>query len=322
MTAAGEGGPARRPRPPGRHAAPAGEGVAPEPGAGTAVADLHAHTRRSDGVLEPLELARQARAAGVRLLAIADHDSLAAFRELRAPDAGLPPGLALVPAVEINAVTAGADLLGGEVHVLGLGVDPDDDAFEALLAAQRGRRRERFLATLDRLDALGLPVRDQLADLDLARDDALGRPTVARALVAAGRVPDVETAFRELLNGGRPAYVPRRGLGPLEAVRAIRAAGGLASLAHYAEAPARPDVLRELVAAGLDGLETHHRSFDAATREAMREVARAHGLVETGGTDYHGDLGPYAASHATLVLPDAVAAAARAAIPADRIHSA
>ncbi len=170
----------------GRHAAgPGTEPVAP----GDAVADVHTHTRRSDGVLEPAELVRQAHAAGVRLFAIADHDNLAAYRELTAPGADpLPDGLDLVPAVEINAVTRDLDLdlPEGELHVLGIGVDPADDAFEAAIAAQRGARRLRFTATVARLRDIGLPVDAHLPEGVMESDDALGRPTLARALVAAG----------------------------------------------------------------------------------------------------------------------------------------
>ncbi len=111
---------------------------------GTAVVDVHAHSLRSDGVLEPAELVRQAYEAGVRLFAIADHDNLAAFRELTAPGAAtLPADLELITAVEINAITRGLglDLHEGELHVLGIGVDPDDAAFEAAIAAQRAARR-------------------------------------------------------------------------------------------------------------------------------------------------------------------------------------
>ena len=246
-----------------RHAPRLDAGAALVPG--DAVADVHAHTTRSDGVLAPAELVRQAYEAGVRLFAIADHDNLAGYRELVAPGAPpLPPGLTLVPAVEINAVTRGLglDLVEGELHVLGIGVDPDDEAFEAALAAQRGARRARFLATVERLRAIGLPVDAQVEALDLTADDALGRPTVARALVAAGFAESVEDAFRRILAHGQPGYVPRTGLGPVEAIRAIRAAGGLASLAHFWEAPERVPLLRELVTEGLNGLESHHRSFD------------------------------------------------------------
>jgi predicted metal-dependent phosphoesterase TrpH len=296
-----------------RHALRPGE-AAP---AGSAVADLHAHTTRSDGVLEPAELVRQAHEAGVRLFAIADHDNLAAYRELTGPAAApLPDGLELVPAVEINAVTRGLelDLPDGELHVLGIGVDPADAAFETAISAQRASRRSRFAATVQRLGEIGMPVKAHLDPAVLEGDDALGRPTLARALVAAGFAGSVEDAFQRILGHGRPGYVPRTGMSPVEAIRAIRAAGGLASLAHFPEAPARLSLLRELVAEGLDGLETHHRSFDAETRSSMSAAAGLLGLVETGGSDYHGDLGPYAETHALLVMPDALVAGLRRAI--------
>jgi hypothetical protein len=285
---------------------------------GDAIADVHTHTTRSDGVLEPAELVRQAYEAGVRLFAIADHDNLAAYRELTAPGAApLPPDLVLVPAVEINAVTRGLDLnlLEGELHVLGIGVDPADDAFEAALVAQRRARRTRFHATVDRLREIGLPVDAQVAALDLTGDDALGRPTLARALMRAGFAESVEDAFRRILAHGQPGYIRRTGLGPIEAIRAIRAAGGLASIAHFRDAPDQVSLLRGLMDEGLDGLESHHRSFETETREAVSATARALGLIETGGTDYHGDLGPYAEAHAGLVMPDGLVAGLRAAIP-------
>lgn len=317
-----------------RHAArPDGEPFEP----GTATADLHAHTTRSDGVLEPEELIRQAVAAGVRLLAIADHDNLAGFRELAAagavagvtnaagrtdgPPLAPPPGLDLLPAVEINAVTRGyaVELGEEEIHVLGLGVDPASEAFEAALGLQREARRIRFHATVERLHGLGLSIEDQVAGLDLRTDDALGRPTVARALVAAGHAETVDDAFQRILAHGRPGYVPRTGLGPHEAIGMIRTAGGLASLAHFAEAPKHEPLIRELMDAGLNGLETHHRSFGEAARAAMTAFATSLSLIETGGTDYHGDFGPYAESHAGLVLPDRIVAAFLTAIDPTRI---
>jgi predicted metal-dependent phosphoesterase TrpH len=281
------------------------------------VADVHAHTRRSDGTLEPEDLVRQAYATGIRLFAIADHDSLAAYRELTAPGAAVLPGdLVLVPAVEINAVTRGLglDLPEGELHVLGIGVDAHDEAFEVAISAQRGARRQRFGTTLARLRDIGCPVDDHLPDGVLESDDALGRPTLARALVSAGYADSVDHAFATILGHGRPGYVPRSGMSHLDAIRAIRRAGGLASIAHFGEAPQRHDLLRDLMDEGLDGLETHHRSFNEATRAAMSATARELGLVETGGTDYHGDLGDYAADHAGLVMPDDLVAGLRAAL--------
>ncbi len=297
-----------------RHGA-ASEHASIVPGSGpTATADFHAHTTRSDGVLEPAELVRQAAEAGVRLFSITDHDNLAGYRELRA--SGFGEVLELVPGVEINAVTRGLGLQipGGELHILGLEVDADDEAFEAALASQRAARRARFEATLGRLRDARIGVDAQVEALDLTRDDALGRPTVARALVAAGHAASVEDAFDRILGYGMPGYVPRQGLGPVEAIRAIRAAGGLASLAHFYEAPTHLPLLRDLRAEGLNGIESHHRSFDAAARQSVSAVARELGLVRTGGTDYHGDLGPYAGAHAGLVMPEALVTALRSAI--------
>jgi 3',5'-nucleoside bisphosphate phosphatase len=293
--------------------------------AGVATADLHTHTTRSDGILEPPELVREAWAVGVRLFAIADHDNLAAYRELRAAgQAAVPAGMELVPAVEINAVTGrlGAAVPEWEIHVLGIGVDPDDEVFESILAAQRATRRTRFFATVDRLRSLGLPIDAQVALLDLTGDGALGRPTVARCLVSAGFAESVEDAFQRILGDGQPGYIPRSGVDPVGAISAIRAAGGIAALAHFGAAPDHMDLLRELIAVGLNGLESHHRSFDDEARAAVSAVARTLSLVETGGTDYHGDLGPYAESHAELVLPDVIAAGIRSAIDPSRIHQA
>jgi predicted metal-dependent phosphoesterase TrpH len=119
----------------GRRAPAAGRIVPPEP----TVVDLHAHTCRSDGLLEPSALVAAAAAAGVRTLAITDHDTLAGYRDLVAPGAGpLPPGLDVLPGVEINAMAGGLNLPDGELHIVGLGVDPADVAFEAALAEQRG----------------------------------------------------------------------------------------------------------------------------------------------------------------------------------------
>jgi predicted metal-dependent phosphoesterase TrpH len=303
---------------------PRAPGADVDAGAGRATTDLHTHTTRSDGVLEPDELVRQAAGAGVRLLAIADHDNLAAVRELARSTTGVGAyGVELVPAVEINAVTTRAwgPIADGEIHVLGLGVDPEDEAFEALLAHQRSARRERFDEMVRRLRDLGMPIDAQLERIDVSSDDALGRPTIARALMAAGFASSVEDAFDRLIARGKPAYVPRTGLDPAAAIRAIRAAGGLASLAHFPEAPKQIPLLRELIGEGLNGLESHHRSFEPETRAAVSAVARELGLVETGGTDYHGDLGPYAESHAELVLPEAIARAARAAIEPGRIRT-
>lgn len=245
-----------------------------------------------------------AAAAGVRLLALTDHDTLAGVREV-APH--VPPGLTLVPGVEINCIVpADAGHWEGELHVLGLGVDPADEAFEQALARQREARRTRFSRILARLRDLDMPIDDEIKAAAWTDDDALGRPTVARALIARGHATSVEDAFRRLLGHGMPAWVPRDGLGPVEAIGAIRAAGGLPVLAHFSEAAERQSVVRDLITVGLGGLEVHYLAWSAETVEQVGQVADALGLVRTGGTDYHGDLGPYGEAIAALSIPDGV----------------
>ena len=287
-----------------RHAPVPAEGAVLPPSPSSV--DLHAHTTRSDGVLAPATLVGDAYAAGVRTFALADHDTLAGYRDVVAAGV-VPSAMTLIPGVEINAlVTRDLGLWEGELHILGFGMDPDDEAFEAAMAGQRDQRRVRFGRTVDRLRELGLGIDAQIAELDPTDDDALGRPTIARALIGAGFASSVEDAFARIIGHGAPGYVRREGLGPEEAIRVIRAAGGLPSLAHFREAPVRIDLLRELIDVGLAGLEVHYRSFDVATTAAVGEVATALGLVATGGSDYHGDLGPYAESHAALWVPPEV----------------
>lgn len=301
-----------------RHDAPDDPVVPPGP----STIDLHTHTARSDGLLEPADLVAQAAAAGVRLLAITDHDTLAGVREVLAAGA-VPVGLELLPGIELNAVVRDRpELRESEVHVLGLGVDPDDERLEATLVAQRDARRIRFDRMVRQLAAIGLPVDDALAALPATSDDdALGRPLVARAMIAKGYVASIEDAFQRYLSRGRPGYVPRDGLGPIEAIHAIRAAGGLPSLAHFSEAPERLGIIDELRAAGLAGLEVYYRTFDAPTVRALEQVAASRALVATGGSDYHGDLEPYAATYAGLWVPPTVEGPLRAAIAGARFSA-
>jgi predicted metal-dependent phosphoesterase TrpH len=270
--------------------------------------DLHAHSNRSDGVLPPDELVQAVAAAGVRVLALADHDTLAGVRELIAPGSPALP-LELLPAVEINSIATGIpDLWEGELHILGLGVDPGDEAFEAVLERQRGFRASRFRQIVDCLRELGFAVDAQAEELlkgpGAASGASLGRPQIARCLVAAGHAESVADAMGRLLGRGCPAYVPRLGLGPFEAIAAVDGAGGVPVLAHFADARGRLDLVQELAERGLAGLEVHYRHFDADTVAELAAVAAELRLIPTGGSDYHGDGETYAEAHAQLYVPD------------------
>jgi predicted metal-dependent phosphoesterase TrpH len=303
----------REPSDRGRH----GRRQPPTAESGASTVDLHTHTLRSDGVLQPEALVAAAGAAGIRTLAITDHDSLAAYRELTASGA-TPPGLELIPGVEINALARGIRLAEGELHILGFGMDPDHEAFEAALSAQRAARRIRFERTVALLRDVGLPIDEQVAHIDLTRDDALGRPTIGRALIAAGHATSVEDAFRRVIGWGGPGYVQREGMGPRDAIDAIRAAGGVPVLAHFSEAPDQVPLLRELASIGLAGLEVHYISFPPETVAAVGAVARTLGLIATGGSDYHGDTMTYADAHAALHVPEVVGERLRGAITGAR----
>jgi predicted metal-dependent phosphoesterase TrpH len=287
--------------------------------------DLHTHTTRSDGVLTPLALYEQMRESGMRVVAITDHDSLEGYREIAAAGLGTlggPDGPLVIPGLEIN--TIGGELTsrdglgrdGDELHILGFGMDIDDPVFRAVRARQRQGRQERLGRMLERLRQLDMPVDEYLAGDPQV--DAMGRPHVARALIRAGYATSVDDAFGRYLGWGMPAYVPRYGIGPEEAIDAINGAGGISVLAHSPSAPDRPELMAELQAAGLAGLEVYYRSFVPETVERMRAFAAARGLVATGGSDYHGDTMSYAEAQATTSVPDAVGEALVEAIAARR----
>jgi 3',5'-nucleoside bisphosphate phosphatase len=276
--------------------------------------DLHTHTDRSDGVLPPGQLYDDMRAYGLRVAAIADHDTLAGYRELRAAGLGReagPDGPQLIPAVEINSIAdrqlreMGVQLEEGELHILGFGVDADDERFEARLASQRDSRKTRLLLIIEALRRLGKPIDDQIALL-LERQEALGRPHIARAMVEAGHVESVQQAFDLWIDRNGPAYVPRQGLATRDALDAIAAAGGIAVLAHYPAAPEQPELIDLLVDWGLRGLEVNYRRFVPETVERMAAFATERRLVATGGSDYHGDGMSYAEAQATTWVPDPV----------------
>lgn len=285
----------------------------PARAAGPTTVDLHTHSRRSDGVLEPRALVAAAAAAGVRLLALTDHDTLAGVRELRSAGAPpLPAGLELVAGIELSTTVDG----DRELHLLGYGLDPDNDRLEARLAAFRAERRRRFERIVDRLRAIGCPVDEALAGLDLAATDALGRPTIARALVAAGYASSVADAFERFLGRGGPAYVPRPKLDPPAAIGLVREAGGVAVLAHPADVLPDEPLMDALVEAGLAGLEVHYRGYPPEVVATLAAIARRHRLLATGGTDFHGDDGPYEHAAREVEVPASAGRRFRAALAA------
>lgn len=247
--------------------------------------DLHTHTRHSDGSFEPRESVALALERGLRVLAVTDHDTTAGIDE--AEEAAQGSGLEVVPGVEFSA-----EYEGGSVHVLGYWMDPDHPEFRDELTRLREDRVQRGERMVERLRALGHPVTAERVR-EIAAGGSVGRPHVAQALVEAGVVPTIKDAFsEELIGTGGRAYVPKHALHPVEAVRLIRRAGGLAVLAHpvhWRDGIPTPDALiDEMVEAGLDGIECAHPDQDPPVEARYRERAARHGLVATGSSDCHG----------------------------------
>ncbi|MEP7360906.1 MAG: hypothetical protein ABI744_04935, partial [Chloroflexota bacterium] len=167
---------------------------------------------------------------------------------------------------------------------------------------QRNSRKTRLLLMIDKLRELGVPIDDQIAPA-LASDEAVGRPHVARAMVAAGHVETVQHAFDQWIDRTGPAYIPRQGMKSREAIDAIIAAGGIPVLAHYPAAPEQPTLLKLLMDWGVRGVEVYYRRFAPETIAAMVELAGSLGLLTTGGSDYHGDTMSYVEATRTTFVP-------------------
>jgi predicted metal-dependent phosphoesterase TrpH len=260
-------------------------------------ADLHMHSAFSDGLLSPTDLVDLAYRRGVRIMALTDHDTIDGLPEAFAAAARYPD-LTLIPGVEIST-----DLPGNEVHVLGHFIDWHDEEFGRRLQHMRHSRLGRARKMVEKLTALGKPISWERVQ-SLASEGAVGRPHVARALVEAGHVATVNEAFDLYLGRNGPAYVERERLAPREVVEVIVAASGLATLAHPRELDSLDELLSELKAAGLIGMEVYYQDYSPEDVERLRIVADRFAIIPLGGSDYHGLGGPQQREPGDIPLPD------------------
>jgi predicted metal-dependent phosphoesterase TrpH len=272
--------------------------------------DLHVHSNASDGTDDPAEVVRRARAAGLDVMALTDHDTQAGLASAQAaltsgmggsrplppsmggsrPPSPLAPGmggddLTLVPGIELSCL-----LDGRSVHLLGYLFDPDDAELRAETAQIRDDRTYRAKAMVAKARELGADVSwDQVAAI--ADGAVIGRPHIARALAQAGAVDTPADAFTAdwIADGGR-AFVDRYAVELPRGISLVRAAGGVPVLAH----PRSPgyeipdEVIARLVDSGLCGLEVFHPDHDLEERDRLTGLARSLGLITTGGSDDHG----------------------------------
>ena len=253
--------------------------------------DLHAHSTASDGTQPPADVVRRARAAGLDVLALTDHDTVAGHAEAAA---ALPAGLTLVPGAEISCEVVQTDGTRISLHLLAYLFDADEPSFAAArdrLRTDRTRRADDMVRTLQ---SLGVPITVARVH-EIAAGGAIGRPHVARALVEAGVVPDVAAAFSpDWIGSGGRAYVDKYALGPVEAIGLVRGAGGVAVFAHPGAvkrgALVSDEVTASMAAAGLFALEVDHPDHDEPTRARLRILAEELGLRITGSSDDHGTI--------------------------------
>lgn len=260
-------------------------------------ADLHLHSTYSDGRLTPAEVVAAACRSGLDAIALTDHDTTAGVEIARQAVREQGLRLSVLAGIEVSTVWNGQEL-----HILGYGIEPEAPSWAKLLAGQameRERRMERLVAALE---AHGLPV-----TLELVRREAgnarVGRAHLARALVKLGAASSEQSAFDRYLNPECPTYVERQGLSPFEAIAAIHAAGGVASLAHPHRSGVERAQIAELAGAGLDAIEVNHPSHSPTLRDYYGRLGSELALGFTGGSDDHGPRGGEPSAIGSVLAP-------------------
>jgi predicted metal-dependent phosphoesterase TrpH len=247
--------------------------------------DLHTHSTASDGTEPPATVVTSAYEAGLDVLALTDHDTAHGWPE--AAEAAARLGVALVRGIEISCSRHGRS-----IHLLGYLVDPEHPGLAAEMGHAREARVSRLRRMVEKMAADGIPITyaDVVAQVPTGATE--GRPHIADALVANGTVRSRDEAFRRWLGNDSPFYVRHYAPDPVDAVRLVVEAGGVAVHAHPfgrgRGAGAGEAVIEEMAAAGLSGLEVAHRDHDEAARERGRRLADRLGLFVTGSSDYHG----------------------------------
>ncbi|MDB4899069.1 MAG: hypothetical protein JWN53_877 [Gemmatimonadetes bacterium] len=240
--------------------------------------DLHMHSTASDGSRAPADVVRAAKKANLIAIALTDHDTVSGLAEAQA--AGAELGVRIINGVELSAVEGEI-----ETHLLGLHLR-DTGVLERGLGALREMRQRRATQIVERLDAMGVKISfdDVLAQ---ANGGAVGRPHVARAMIAQGWASDARDAFDRYLGAGRPAYVAKEQLSMTDAIAMVHEAGGLAVLAHPGGSGTR-ERIEALIALGMDGIEVKHPSHSSSDTTRLRGLVEQFGLVASGGSDWHG----------------------------------
>ena len=243
------------------------------------VFDFHTHSSASDGVETPENLVRKAKAKGIRFLALSDHDTIAGYAAAKAE--GERIGLPILPSLEMD------NEYSQELHILGLGVDPDDPGLKEAMEIGMDRRRRRNEGMLNNLRKIGIEVYDYI---DWSSPGTVTRGNFCRALRDAGYAKDAGEAFFKYMDKGKPGYYMVERYTPQQTINIIKKAGGLPTVAHPCHLKGNIHAaIAELVEMGIGGLEAYYPTSTEGQRDLFLSLANRYGLIVTCGSDFHGE---------------------------------
>ncbi len=258
--------------------------------------DLHVHSTASDGSLDPLEILTIAKKAGLKAIALTDHDSIEGAQKILAHPHLLGP-VKFLTGVEISVSPPDFFSVSGSFHILGYGIDVDHPDLNQILRKQQDARKNRNPGIIARLNELGFDM--SLDEVISASEDKaqIGRPHIARVMVKKGFARSIDDAFDAYLGKGKPAYIDKPRVDTAKAIELIRLAGGIPILAHpglleVIDFDAYEYLLSELVPMGLMGVEVYYPNHSAEETDFFAELAERFGLLVTGGSDFHGAINP------------------------------
>jgi len=258
--------------------------------------DLHIHSTASDGSIDPLEILRLARKAGLKAIALTDHDSIDGTQKILTHRHLLGP-VKFLTGVEISAAPPNFFSVSGSFHILGYGFNVDHPEMNQVLLQQQAARKNRNPGIISRLNELGFDL--SLEEVISASEEKaqIGRPHIARVMVKKGFVDAIDDAFDLYLGKGKPAYIDKPRVETVQALKLIRSAGGLPILAHpglldVRDFNAYEYLLSELVPLGLRGVEVYYSNHSVEETDYFAELAEKFDLLVTGGSDFHGAINP------------------------------
>ena len=264
--------------------------------------DLHLHTHHSDGTWSPAELVEHAVKIGMKHIAISDHDTVCGIDEGLAAARGR---LEIIPAIELNTIYKDEAGASHDVHILGYFIDKDNQELAAAIAKQKAARADHGLDCIKLVTAAGVSITLEAVQ-ECAGMGAIGKAHLTEAIVRAGGAPDLTAAYEKFMVRGSQFYADRKSISPYEAVAAIRAAGGIASIAHPGKEKHVVPLIEALQQVGLSGVEAYHRVHSLPLLRQYLRFANKHKMLVTGGSDCHGPYQEFESMMGSISVPPEV----------------